>query len=71
MLDHFPTLFLARIDLAAVDLADPAWWGPVLAASFKGILRLFETTQGVMAAQSRVRIQELEDALAGARGRAR
>lgn len=68
MLDHFPTLFLARVDLAAVDLASAAWWDPVLHKSFKGILRLFETVQGVMAAQSKVRIQELQDALDGKPG---
>ncbi|KAF8196150.1 hypothetical protein BJ912DRAFT_956511, partial [Pholiota molesta] len=27
MLDHFPALFLCRLDLDTVDLANPDWWG--------------------------------------------
>ncbi|KAF9474145.1 acetyl-CoA synthetase-like protein [Pholiota conissans] len=68
MLDHFPTLFIARIDLDTVNLENPKWWTAVLRRSFEGILFLFQNTKGVMAAQSKVRIQEMREAIEGAQG---
>jgi hypothetical protein len=68
MLDHFPALFLCRLDLDTVDLTSPEWWGAVMKTSMEGILKLFETTKSIMAAQSTIRIQELRDAMAGKPG---
>lgn len=68
MLDHFPALFLCRLDLETVDLTNPEWWGMVMKGSIEGVLKLFESTKAIMAAQSTVRVQELRDAMAGKPG---